>query len=91
MVSIGRKKSHLAALESMAFRIGPPKKRVVTRFPLNLSSPKKNLSSPPFVPQRTHPEARVWGRGTRKAFTLHKDGDWGKSEAKPKDTMLRLK
>uniref|UniRef100_A0A8C3YQ16 Uncharacterized protein n=1 Tax=Catagonus wagneri TaxID=51154 RepID=A0A8C3YQ16_9CETA len=28
-------------------------------------------------------------RGKIKAFTLHKDGGLGKSEVKPKDTMLR--
>lgn len=29
------------------------------------------------------------GRENTKAFTLHKDGDWGKVTAKPKETMLR--
>lgn len=47
-------------------------------LPLFLSLQKKYILKQKF-----------WGRENTKAFTLHKDGDWGKVTDKPKETMLR--
>lgn len=70
MVGVGRKKSYLAVLESMAFRIVPPEK-IVTRFPLK-------MSSFPLSPKGHILKQEFGGRGKIKAFTLHKDGGLGK-------------
>lgn len=45
---------------------------------------------PSFCPSKKYIlKQEFWGRENTKAFTLHKDGDWGKVTAKPKETMLR--
>lgn len=48
------------------------------------------MRPPPFVPPKEYIlEQEFGGRENTKTFTLHKDGGLGKSDAKPKDTMLR--
>lgn len=76
----------LAVWELVALRV------VLTQKERWSSSLWKWDTHTPLLPlslQKTHPEARIWGKGKYKGFTLYKDGGLGKGDAKPKDTMLR--
>lgn len=84
----GKKKISFSCFRVGGIQNSPSWERIVTRFPLK-------MSSPPFPPKGHILKQKVgeWGRCRRniKAFTLHKDGGLGKGEAKPEDTMLRAK
>lgn len=82
--------SHLARKSFSCFRVGSIKSSPYSegdkiKFPFKMRPPPPlSLSL-----QRIHPEARIWGKGKYKDFTLYNDGGLGKGDAKPKDTMLR--